>query len=778
MSSSSPQTLRQALADAFSIAELNELCVDLGIDPESIPGRMTSKVVYATQIVIHFQQRHSLPQLVKHCAELRPQVAWLSLQVPAIAPTDLEAIGHTITNIDTNGGANVGRDVNANIFIGRDNNVTNITVNHPLSREKIVNPQSLAKLRKAVRAFWIDGILNKSIFNEALIQLNMTKQSSAVNNRPWNLAVQEDAEEIRSLPPGTHIIDVFDQMDQGMLILGEPGSGKTTTMLELARELLDRVDSDESLPSPVILNLSSWAEDRKPLAQWIAFELKTRYPVTKKDAQIFVKNDHLLLLLDGLDEVEQKYRAVCIDAINDFREQHMIPLVVCSRFSEYEALKIRLKLQGAVLLEQLTIEQIDDYLDQVGIPLSALHAALQQDIELQELARSPLALSIMTLAYQNASIEEVSNMIMAQNRRQLLFDNYIKRMFLRPSREIEPIFSSLSTICWLHWLATRLVIYGQSIFLIEQIQPTWLATDKKINAVTYSPAAIVFLTIFLLVWWSGWISFNTHNGFLFGGIVAAIGIGFLSLDHIQTVDGLNWSWSRAKLSILSINSRLRVALIILPFATLVAGFLTWIASRLVDVTPVYIKAFLSVITALIGIITFALVIYLIFALCFLLVFMFIRGFRRIELTTRTQPNEGIFRSLASALVSMVACGTVIGLFVGLIGGTFGGRNLGLAIGLPIGLVIGLICGVVNGGYAVVQHFVLRFVLTLNGFAPMNYANFLDHAAALIFLRKVGGGYIFIHRLIMEHFAGLTDVDIRRIANSVEATGNKKSGLRK
>mgnify|MGYP001266172194 CR=1 FL=1 len=31
-------------------------------------------------------------------------------------------------------------------------------------------------------------------------------------------------------------------------------------------------------------------------------------------------------------------------------------------------------------------------------------------------------------------------------------------------------------------------------------------------------------------------------------------------------------------------------------------------------------------------------------------------------------------------------------------------------------------------------------------------SFLDHCVDLIFLRRVGGGYIFVHRLLMEHFA--------------------------
>jgi hypothetical protein len=38
--------------------------------------------------------------------------------------------------------------------------------------------------------------------------------------------------------------------------------------------------------------------------------------------------------------------------------------------------------------------------------------------------------------------------------------------------------------------------------------------------------------------------------------------------------------------------------------------------------------------------------------------------------------------------------------------------------------------------------------------PWNYIRFLDYAAERVFLRKVGGGYIFTHRLLMEYFATL------------------------
>jgi hypothetical protein len=42
----------------------------------------------------------------------------------------------------------------------------------------------------------------------------------------------------------------------------------------------------------------------------------------------------------------------------------------------------------------------------------------------------------------------------------------------------------------------------------------------------------------------------------------------------------------------------------------------------------------------------------------------------------------------------------------------------------------------------------------NGSLPLRLAPFLDYCAERIFLRKVGGGSIFIHRLLLEHFASL------------------------
>lgn len=70
------------------------------------------------------------------------------------------------------------------------------------------------------------------------------------------------------------------------------------------------------------------------------------------------------------------------------------------------------------------------------------------------------------------------------------------------------------------------------------------------------------------------------------------------------------------------------------------------------------------------------------------------------------------------------------------------------------------------GIDIVFHYVLRLILYIRQCTPWYYSRFLDYGVSLIFLQKVGGGYIFIHRLVMEHFAKLeSDPSMTRPASS-------------
>ncbi len=219
--------------------------------------------------------------------------------------------------------------------------------------------QNRQRLIAKVRTFWITGFLEQSLHGAALIALGLQSQPDVLAN-PWRLVLQQADQSTHLLAAGTHITQVFDEELGELLILGEPGAGKTTLLLELARDLLSRAERDESLPVPLVFPLSSWAVKRQPLADWLVEEMNTKYQVPRQLGRSWVNTDQVLLLLDGLDEVDSTYRAACVDAINTYRSEHgLMPLVVCSRSADYLELKKRLLLQSAVTVQPLTEKQID-----------------------------------------------------------------------------------------------------------------------------------------------------------------------------------------------------------------------------------------------------------------------------------------------------------------------------------------------------------------------------------------------------------------------------------
>lgn len=266
-------------------------------------------------------------------------------------------------------------------------------------------------------------------------------------------AIKSVAETARPIPPGTSIAEVFAAMDESLLILGEPGSGKSMMLLELARQAIAQARADPTRPIPVILNLSSWATSQA-LDNWLAVELERRYRVPKKVARDWVKNDELLLLLDGLDEVASIRRKACLKAINRFYQKHSASLAVCSRTAEYEMLTLRLKLQGAVALQPLTFEEVNAYLSGTGSDIAAARTMLKEDEALQELARSPLMLSLMVLAYRGLSAEDLLALDTAEARRKHLFETYVQQAFVH--RGGDRPYLPQQSVHWLAWLAKKM----------------------------------------------------------------------------------------------------------------------------------------------------------------------------------------------------------------------------------------------------------------------------------------------------------------------------------
>ena len=323
------------------------------------------------------------------------------------------------------------------------------------------------RMLKRVYATWITGVLKQSLHGAALILLGLEEKADVLDN-PWRLLMQEVDWPTQPLPGGTRIIEIYNATEGGLLILGEPGAGKTTLLLELARDLLDRAQTSENAPIPVVFNLSSWAKKRPALSDWLVEELSIRYEVPSRLGQSWVSEDRLLLLLDGLDEVAPAARKECIEAINSYRQMHPdVQVVVCCRSTEYLNEPTQLRLHTAVVIQPLTQEQIDTYLESAGEQAKALREALRQDADLSELATTPLMLTILLFAYRGTSPEKISELISLEAKREHIFASYVQHMLKR--RGASKHYQPDQITHWLTYLARQMKQQNQTVFYIEQI---------------------------------------------------------------------------------------------------------------------------------------------------------------------------------------------------------------------------------------------------------------------------------------------------------------------
>jgi hypothetical protein len=104
------------------------------------------------------------------------------------------------------------------------------------------NATQLNILRKRVSEYWVDGVLKHSLYNEVLITLEKRQVDNNVD-APWKYTV-EVAGIADSTPLDDREVSVIYDATGLLLILGEPGSGKTTILLDLTRTLLERAKDD------------------------------------------------------------------------------------------------------------------------------------------------------------------------------------------------------------------------------------------------------------------------------------------------------------------------------------------------------------------------------------------------------------------------------------------------------------------------------------------------------------------------------------------------------
>ena len=586
---------------------------------------------------------------------------------------------------------------------------------------------------RRVRSVWLEGVLEESLHGGQIIDLGFAHRPAALGNSgvpSWQQAPEYDL----LLPVGTKIEDVFAAAGRVLLVLGEPGAGKTTMLLQLVSHLMTTAEADETCPMPAVFSLAAYTDGRS-LTPWLVEQLANNYEVPRKLGERWIEDGQFIPLLDGLDEVDPAHRPACAEAINEFRARHPdVALLVTARNRDYQALATRLHMDKAIILQPLTPEQIDTYLARRGKKLDGLRASLAADRTLRELAQTPLMLSIMTLAANRPPESGPAALGDGLLSRSHLFDVYVERMARYRGKNMS--YSPSDTIGWLSWLAKQMTRAIKPTFFLEDMQPSWLPADESrrfarrsrwlvfgLLAATALPAAFVLL---LFDRW-GAAAALLLIGLLAAAVPALSGRfllrGRLPFSRIETVESLGWSWPWTALGF-GVGALGGLAL-----GALAAWVDRWTNTPWLALLPVAGGTLLMIENAL------------------------LRG----ELRLRTTPGQGVAQSRRNGLMVLGLVAAVM-LVLGGAAVAVAAAVVGRAALVPaaawllwLALYLGLGCGLSFGLLAYLQHRRLCAILHDRGRFPADAVDFLNLAAERNLLRKVGGGYTFVHALLLDYF---------------------------
>jgi hypothetical protein len=577
--------------------------------------------------------------------------------------------------------------------------------------------------------------LTQALDNVVRLELALEETPAAVYHQLDIAAPRELAP--RPLPASTDVTAIYRETGgrngSGLLVLGDPGGGKTTAVLELARTIAIGAAADDDDPIPVYVPLSSWAGGREPpgkrLAEWLAHEVHDLYQLPLDTAQRWVAVDRLLPVLDGLDEIGGlDQRADCLMAINAFVKEHAVPVVLACRQLDYfqlvDAGYRASELGTAICIAALDPEDVLDYLEHAGSPLAGVRAAVERDPELLEMCRSPLLLSILTLTYSTATLEQVAAATGPGHQRSRLFTDYVATRFDRAERARTagaPAVDRQRSSAWLSVLAANMERHGHTVFLLDRLQYDWLPGRLGRALARLAPTLIFFPLYLSLAALMGTVTMD----FVLVGCLTALGLALASsLTEIRLVERMTWSWR-------AVLAGMRGTIVLTVIFTLV---FTGLVRLLIG--PDELWWAYSVLIALSGFVGG----------------VFNDGFQTALGSVTREPNEGLRNSLSHGLRSGLIGGVLLGVLAGAVLAAIVGPGAGLRVGVFLGLTTIVFLGVVKGFGAAIQHLIVRLLLWRAGRAPLGYAAWLETMVRLRLLYRMGGGYVFIHRFLQEFFA--------------------------
>ena len=214
-----------------------------------------------------------------------------------------------------------------------------------------------------------------------------------------------------------------------LVVLGEPGSGKTMLMVQLVLNLLVRRTIGD--PVPFLASVASWNPAEQALQGWLAAQLLIDHPALASppvdrteptQAEALLAERRILPILDGLDEIPEQVRGPAIKRINDALRPGEQIVLTC-RTQQYqdavrprEGVEVTLRAAAAVQLRPLDAATVRSYLcDDAGGPVARARwdpvlAVLGTDAPAGEALSTPLMVGLARAIYNPRPGELAGNL--------------------------------------------------------------------------------------------------------------------------------------------------------------------------------------------------------------------------------------------------------------------------------------------------------------------------------------------------------------------------------
>lgn len=547
---------------------------------------------------------------------------------------------------------------------------------------------------------------------------------------------------------------IFNRAYGRLLIVGLPGSGKTTLVIQLALHILGL----EHKSMPVVLNLATWRAKFKTFDEWLSEILPTELGTSQKLAEQIRHNTPLILLLDGLDEVPEADRASCLTAIGEYGANPKHQFLISSRIAEYSATKDA-PVNAQIEVAPLTIDQIE-----FGLTASVflqpeskrLLNALKSDPLLRQAVENPFYLNTAQLLF--ASGKNWSEFGFAATnvvgRQRELVKQFVERALTRSDE-----YTDNKARHWLSFLASRMTTHSMVVLELRDLKYEWWKWSKGHLILANIPPHILNIFKFTLGMW------------LFGGLLGAVLYG----QPYRLVNGLS----------IGLLYGLALALVLGPIFGLIGGLsgepprittsnrIDWSWKNIMFYIGKNLDTGLAIglISGMVGGmrngIIFGLVVGLFGGLC--------NGLLDILTKDRKEwVREIIIFYIRKNLIFGLLGGLFFGSVVGGLSNMIAGPIHGLVFGLVYGLAMGLSELMRNGNdiiqintpyqrfhissqalhFSIIKHKMLCYQLRKQGLLPPDLVKFLNEMSHRHILETDGATWRFRHRILQDYFDGL------------------------